>query len=315
MGGRPTVWTPAKLKVARSMYAGGEHDVATIARVVGVSRASVYRALAPGDPDVRNTAVLGRVDEPQSDGVLMALAHRPYIHRMNPVLFSLAISFLALLVAGYGIIERRQSSNRADRLRLSVITGELATIRLQLVETAAEGYTMGDRIEALNSRVELLAQQALALISEHALTVTSTECREVALALENSGYRDDSEDIWLLAQEHAHREGPTQDLYATRGFAYFLFREERIQKARELLGKGIDAHTIMNDNDRLQVALTLRQWAVWEQVTSDNGSEFVKQLHTRIELLAAQCTTLHGQEMTIAMLPPSPPETPGAAPG
>src|SRR5664280_1767721 len=49
MGGRPTVWTPAKLKVARSMYAGGEHDVATIARVVGVSRASVYRALAPGD--------------------------------------------------------------------------------------------------------------------------------------------------------------------------------------------------------------------------------------------------------------------------
>ena len=49
IGGRPTVWTPAKLKVARSMYAGGEHDVATIARVVGVSRASVYRALAPGD--------------------------------------------------------------------------------------------------------------------------------------------------------------------------------------------------------------------------------------------------------------------------
>jgi DNA invertase Pin-like site-specific DNA recombinase len=51
MGGRPTVWTPAKLKVARSMYAGGDHDVATIARVVGVSRASVYRALTPGDPN------------------------------------------------------------------------------------------------------------------------------------------------------------------------------------------------------------------------------------------------------------------------
>lgn len=48
MGGRPTVWTPAKLEVARSMYAGGDHDVATIARVVGVSRASVYRALTPG---------------------------------------------------------------------------------------------------------------------------------------------------------------------------------------------------------------------------------------------------------------------------
>jgi len=45
-GGRPTVWTPAKLATARSMSASGEHDVATIARVLGVSRASVYRGLA-----------------------------------------------------------------------------------------------------------------------------------------------------------------------------------------------------------------------------------------------------------------------------
>lgn len=44
-GGRPTVWTTEKLKVARDMYARGDHDVAAIARVVGVSRASVYRAL------------------------------------------------------------------------------------------------------------------------------------------------------------------------------------------------------------------------------------------------------------------------------
>jgi DNA invertase Pin-like site-specific DNA recombinase len=49
-GGRPTVMTPEKLKVVKSMYATGEHDVAAIARVVGVSRASVYRALTPGDP-------------------------------------------------------------------------------------------------------------------------------------------------------------------------------------------------------------------------------------------------------------------------
>jgi DNA invertase Pin-like site-specific DNA recombinase len=50
-GGRPTVWTPEKLKVARSMYESGEHDVAAIARVVGVSRASVYRALSEPNPE------------------------------------------------------------------------------------------------------------------------------------------------------------------------------------------------------------------------------------------------------------------------
>ncbi len=44
-GGRPTVWTPDKLRAAKSMYAAGEHDIASIARVLGVSRASVYRGL------------------------------------------------------------------------------------------------------------------------------------------------------------------------------------------------------------------------------------------------------------------------------
>ncbi len=45
VGGRPTVWTGAKLRTARAMHASREHDVATIARVLSVSRASVYRAL------------------------------------------------------------------------------------------------------------------------------------------------------------------------------------------------------------------------------------------------------------------------------
>jgi DNA invertase Pin-like site-specific DNA recombinase len=46
-GGRPSVWTPEKLRTARSMYAAGEH-VGSIARVLGISRGSVYRGLAVG---------------------------------------------------------------------------------------------------------------------------------------------------------------------------------------------------------------------------------------------------------------------------
>lgn len=45
VGGRPTVMTPEKLAAAKAMRASGEHDVASIARALGVSRASVYRAL------------------------------------------------------------------------------------------------------------------------------------------------------------------------------------------------------------------------------------------------------------------------------
>jgi len=35
-----------KQQVAKSMHASGEHDIASIARVLGVSRASVYRGLS-----------------------------------------------------------------------------------------------------------------------------------------------------------------------------------------------------------------------------------------------------------------------------
>ena len=41
------MWTPEKLRTAHAMQASGEYDVAGIARVLGVSRASVYRAFAP----------------------------------------------------------------------------------------------------------------------------------------------------------------------------------------------------------------------------------------------------------------------------
>ena len=43
-GGRPTVWTPEKQRTAQPMHHAGE-DVVSIARVLGVSRASVYRLL------------------------------------------------------------------------------------------------------------------------------------------------------------------------------------------------------------------------------------------------------------------------------
>jgi DNA invertase Pin-like site-specific DNA recombinase len=51
-GGRPTVWTPEKLKMARQMYESREHPVSEIARVLGVSRASVYRAVADSRANV-----------------------------------------------------------------------------------------------------------------------------------------------------------------------------------------------------------------------------------------------------------------------
>lgn len=45
LGGRPPVMTEQKLAVAREMLESGDHTMATIARTVGVSRATLYRHL------------------------------------------------------------------------------------------------------------------------------------------------------------------------------------------------------------------------------------------------------------------------------
>lgn len=47
VGGRPVVMTPAKVAVARVMYASRAHTVAAIAQVLGVSRGTIYRYLGP----------------------------------------------------------------------------------------------------------------------------------------------------------------------------------------------------------------------------------------------------------------------------
>ncbi len=47
MGGRKPSLTPKKVKVARRMYEDGDSTVAEIAKVLGVSRATIYRHLGP----------------------------------------------------------------------------------------------------------------------------------------------------------------------------------------------------------------------------------------------------------------------------
>jgi DNA invertase Pin-like site-specific DNA recombinase len=47
-GGRPKKLTdPKQLALARSLYASGQTDVATICRTLGISRATLYRAVKP----------------------------------------------------------------------------------------------------------------------------------------------------------------------------------------------------------------------------------------------------------------------------
>jgi DNA-binding transcriptional ArsR family regulator len=48
--------TAAKLRVARELYDAREHTAAQIAEVLGVSRATLYRHLAPAAPKAEASA-------------------------------------------------------------------------------------------------------------------------------------------------------------------------------------------------------------------------------------------------------------------
>lgn len=69
VGGGPSVWTPEWSQAARAMVASGE-GAASIARALGVSRASVYRLLGKPteEPGRTRQVVLGSWGDGESDG-------------------------------------------------------------------------------------------------------------------------------------------------------------------------------------------------------------------------------------------------------
>lgn len=73
---------------------------------------------------------------------------------MQPQYISLILSLVAVVVSVYGIYERRLAASRAERIRLTEITDDLEKLKLELIDTKER---VGDRVESLHSRMELLA--------------------------------------------------------------------------------------------------------------------------------------------------------------
>jgi hypothetical protein len=213
--------------------------------------------------------------------------------------FSAGISFAALAIATYGIFERGKTASRAERVRLTTIVGELAKTRGELVDIAMKGQTIGDMIEVLHTRQELLSQQARSLIQGHELTITSSECREVAFNLAETSFNDDADAMWQLAVETAKAEGKTQLLYANRGYAWFLFSAGREDEAREILNELLSEYTEDNDSDRLVRAQTISTWAGWEVRTEGDSTPVIAEFSRQIIELANASTTPRTKQMVM----------------
>lgn len=210
---------------------------------------------------------------------------------------SALVSLAALGTAIYGIFERGNAAKRAERLRLTVIVENIARARGELTDLVSAGVTFGDKIEVINSRIELLAQQARSLLQKYHLEVTSTECREIAVALEECGLIDSADEVWLLARDKAQEEGNTQELYSGRGYAWFLFRNQRKGEARKVVREALSRLQAEKDSDRVIRAGTLRTWLIWEIDIDGPTSPIVAELSQQIDETINECVTVRGKQM------------------
>jgi len=197
-------------------------------------------------------------------------------HRLDRVQAGVVlISLAALAVSLYGILERRGAARRAERLRFASLIDDLNELRLSYRHptTALE---FGDEADAINGRAELLAVQAF-LLRQRLHDITSPEYRTLAYALSRSGYPAEADQSWREALLAAEEEGPTQQLFAHRGYAFFLFGVGRPEEAREQMRLGLKAIGSAEDNARIHQIKTYVYWAIEERaaVTARDVTETI----------------------------------------
>jgi len=193
------------------------------------------------------------------------------------------ISLVALAVSLYGILERRGAARRAERLRFATLIDDLNTLRLAYRHptTALE---FGDEADAVNARAELLAVQAF-LLRKRLHDITSPEYRTLAYALSRSGCPAEADQCWRESLLAADDEGPAQQLFAHRGYAFFLFGAGRPEEAREQMRLGLEAIGSADDNARIHQIKTYVYWAIEERAAGGAAAELRERAAEEVGLL------------------------------
>jgi hypothetical protein len=193
------------------------------------------------------------------------------------------ISFAALALALYGVVERRDAARRAERLRFAGLIDDLNNLRLAYRHPAT-ALEFGAEAEAINGRAELLAVQAF-LLRHRLHDITSPEYRTLAYALSRSGYPAEADQSWREALLAADEEGPTQQLLAHRGYAFFFFGAGRPEEAREQMRLGLKAIGSADDTARIHQVRTYVYWALEERVAGGPEVELRERAEEEIGLL------------------------------
>jgi hypothetical protein len=193
------------------------------------------------------------------------------------------ISLAALAVSLYGVVERRGVARRAERLRFATLIDDLNDLRLAYRRPTTT-LEFGDEADAINGRAELLAVQAF-LLRQRLHDITSPEYRTLAYALSRSGYPAEADQSWREALLAAEEEGPTQQLFAHRGYAFFLFGAGRPEEGRAQMRLGLTAIGSADDNARIHQIKTYVYWAIDERAAGGPEVELRERAEEEIGML------------------------------
>jgi hypothetical protein len=220
---------------------------------------------------------------------------------------ALFFSGCAMAISIYGVLERRRDLKRNEWLRLTGTIADLDALFFEQLKTP-DGLSAGDFTNAVNSRREVLSFHALALLPRFQNEITSSELRVLAYALSRAGYPSESERIWIRATTVAKSEGPTQALFAYRGYAYFLFSLGRTDDGRTQMRQAIGVAG--EDDDLLAKAIeTLKFWAV-EEAPGDLAGKLLSEARSlagRIKAprIRAGADEVLGESTGAALSPPA----------
>lgn len=194
----------------------------------------------------------------------------------------LLISFCALLIAGYGIIERRHATSRELRSRLVAVIGDLYDVHAQLDELAGPDPAAYEAQAALQARTALLAEQALVLVDMLGESqVTPEEYSSLAVAYEVLQDRALAASFWKKAVDYSDRYpdrcSAITKVACRRGLAWSCFERRDLTGARRAVEDAL-RHLPRDDAGHWEYVQTCIDWATRERDADSTSDENWRQV-------------------------------------
>jgi tetratricopeptide (TPR) repeat protein len=186
-----------------------------------------------------------------------------------------AISGFAIIVAIYGVLERRIAAKHAARLHVSGICDELSKLLIEQEDevASASDASKGPGFNSVrNARREVLCSTADELVRRFRIKLSAGECKALATAMRNSGTWDDSLKYWKLAVKRS-KEGSVEEAYNLRGLARALLGMGELAEAQAYFDQAIAAVPTDRDDAIAARAEIHAAWADGLRAVGDDGFE------------------------------------------